>query len=59
MRLKAKIEGIREYILGQGTVEENVAAPEYAGVPGVVFTDLEETDPEKALGEYARLLNNN
>ena len=59
MRLKAKIEGIREYILGQGAVEENVAAPEYAGVQGVVFTDLEETDPEKALGEYARLLNNN
>ena len=59
--LKRKLEGIMTYLLESGIDEEvpSDALNDCKGAPGVVFTDLREKDPVKALKEYARILTDN
>lgn len=60
--LKSKLTALKEYLLDLGFDEEDAYAEdanEISGVLGVVFTNLQERDPEKTLNDYIALLNNN
>jgi hypothetical protein len=60
--LKSKLEDLTEYLSGLGLDGEAVLAEdadENSEVLGVVFTNLQEKDPEKTLNDYVALLNDN
>lgn len=60
--LKSKLEDLTEYLSGLGLDGEAVLAEdadEISRVLGVVFTNLQESDPEKTLNDYVALLNDN
>ena len=58
--LKSKLEDIIAYLKDSGLEEGNqVMANDSKEVLGVVFTDLNETEPAKTLNEYVQLLSKN
>lgn len=59
--LSNKLKDLREYLIGKGFSGEDVSAPadSFADVPGVVFTDMSETDPAKTLEKLSEILSKN
>lgn len=59
--VRYKLAAVREYLAEMGVTGEDCAGvpAEYENVPGFVFTDMSETDPEKTLVRYCELKNDN